>query len=201
VLRITLGKSRTFVADTRDMNMIESESVDAIVNSPPYSTALDYVKNDYPQLVLLELADVASLESNIIGSPRFKFYPQALVDEINGKGADYANLPHDAKDALSALVGCGRTKEAVRAYKFFKDMDLALKEMYRVLKRRSKCVIVIGNNCYKCGRSDFVVRNDEILKEMSLSKGFKEDRTIFRELEKSQAGMIRHESVLILEKT
>jgi hypothetical protein len=30
--------------------------------------------------------------------------------------------------------------------------------------------------------------------------GFKEDRTIVRELEKSQAGMIRYESVLILEK-
>jgi DNA modification methylase len=200
VLKIELGKSRTFVADTRDMRMVESESVDAIVNSPPYSTALDYVKNDYPQLVLLELADVDWLEANMIGSPRFKVYPPSLLDEIKSDSVDFVNLPQDARDAVSTLVGCRRTKEAMRTFKFFKDMGLALREMYRVLKRGSKCVIVIGNNSYRCNGNLFVVKNDEILKEMALGAGFKEDTTISRELEKSQAGMIRRESVLILEK-
>ena len=200
VLKIKLGKSRTFVADTRDMKMVESESIDAIVNSPPYSTALDYIKNDYPQLTLLELADIPQLESNMIGNPRFKVYQQSLLNEIRNNDPEYANLPQNAKDAMSGLISYGRTKEALRAYKFFKDLDLALKEMYRVLKRGSKCVIIIGNNHYKVDGSYAVVRNDEILKEMALMLGFKEDRTIVRELEKSQAGMIRYESVLILEK-
>jgi DNA modification methylase len=200
VLKIKLGKSRTFAADTRDMKMIESESIDAIVNSPPYSTALDYVKNDYPQLTLLELADIPQLESSMIGNPRFKVYQQSLLNEIRNNDPGYASLPQNAKDTLSSLISYGRTKEALRAYKFFKDLDLALKEMYRVLKHGSKCVVIIGNNHYKVDGSYAVVRNDEILKKMALMLGFKEDRTIVRELEKSQAGMIRHESVLILEK-
>jgi DNA modification methylase len=200
VLKTKLGKSKTYTADTRDMRMVESESIDAIVNSPPYSTALDYVRNDYPQLVLLELADIPQLETNIIGNPRFKVYPQSLLNEIRNNSLEYANLPRSAKDSISTLVRSGRVKEALRTYKFFKDMYLALKEMYRVLKRASKCVIIIGNNHYKSDGNYMVVKNDEVLKEMALLLGFKDDRVIVRELEKSQAGMIRYESVLILEK-
>jgi tRNA G10 N-methylase Trm11 len=45
VLKIKIGDAKTYVADTRDMKIIKSDSVDGIVNSPPYSTALDYIKN------------------------------------------------------------------------------------------------------------------------------------------------------------
>jgi len=200
VLKIQLGESRTYAADTRDMKMIESESIDAVVDSPPYSTALDYVKNDYPQLTLMKLADIPQLEINMIGSPRFKVYSQSLLAEIRNNTPDYANLPQDAKDAVSTLVRCGRAKEAMRTYKFFKDMYVVLKEMYRVLKRSCKCAIVIGNNRYKLDGDYAVVKNDQVLREMALMLGFKEDRTIVRQLEKSQAGMIRCESILILEK-
>ena len=200
VLKTKLGKSKTYAADTRDMGMVESESIDAIVNSPPYSTALDYVRNDYPQLVLLELADIPKLETNIIGNPRFKVYPESLSEEIRNNSLEYTNLPRGAKDTISTLVRIGRVKDALRTYKFFKDMHLALKEMYRVLKPASKCVIIIGNNHYKSDGKNLVVRNDDVLKEMALMLGFKDDRVIVRELEKSQAGMIRCESVLILEK-
>ncbi len=200
VMRIRLGKSTTYADDTRDMRMVESESIDAIVNSPPYSTALDYVMNDYPQLTLLELADIPQLETNMIGNPRFKVYSRSLPNEIRDNSPEYANLPQDAKDTISTMIRHGRTKEALRTYKFLKDMCVALKEMYRVLKRSSKCVIIIGNNHYKLDGNYAVVKNDELLKEMALMVGFKEDRTIIREVEKSQAGMIRCESVLILEK-
>jgi DNA modification methylase len=200
VMKIKLGKSRTYAADTRDMKMVESESIDAIVNSPPYSTALDYIKNDYPQLTLLELADIPSLETNMIGNPSFKVYSQSLMNEIRSNNPDYADMPQNAKDTISTLLRYGRTKEAMRTYKFFKDMYLALKEMYRVLKQASKCVIVIGNNHYRLDGIGVIVKNDEVLKEMALNLGFKMDRTLDRELEKSQPGMIQRESILILEK-
>jgi hypothetical protein len=200
VIKVNLGKSKTYAADTRDMKMIQDESVDAIVNSPPYSTALDYIKNDYPQLTLLGLADISQLEVNMIGNPRFKVYQKSLLDEMRTNVPDYARLPQDARETLSLLVRYGRLKESMRTYKFFKDMFLALKEMYRVLKRGSKCVIIIGNNHYKLDGDYAEVKNDEVLKRMALTLGFKEDRTITRVLEKTQAGMIRYESILILEK-
>jgi DNA modification methylase len=200
MMKIELGKSLTYAADTRDMKMVESESIDGIVNSPPYSTALDYIKNDYPQLVLLELADIPNLETEMIGNPRFKVYSKSLLDEIQNNSADYANLPQSAREVATTLIKYGRVKEGMRTYKFFKDMFLSLKEMYRVLKPSSKCAIVIGNNHYKLDGNYAVVKNDQVLKEMALMLGFREDRTVVRELEKSQAGMIRYESILILEK-
>jgi DNA modification methylase len=200
VLKIRPGNSRTYTADTRNMSMIENESVDAIINSPPYSTALDYVKNDYPQLALLELADIPRLETNMIGNPQLKVYPKSLLDEIARGEPDFAQLPENAKDTVSTLVEHGRTKEAMRTYKFFKDMLLTLKEMHRVLKHGAKCAIIIGNNHYKLDGKYAEVKNDDILKQAAQTSGFKEDKTITRELEKTRAGMIRRESILILEK-
>jgi len=200
-LKIKLGASKTYVEDTRNMKTVERESIDAIVNSPPYSTALDYIKNDYPQLVLLELADISWLSVNMIGNPDLKVYPASLLGEMNEEYEEYSMLPTDAKEAIMTLRKYGRTKQALRTYKFFKDMHFALIEMYRVLKSHSKCAIIIGNNHYKLDSDYMEVKNDEVLKQMALSLGFREDRTIRRELEKTQAGMIRYESVLILEKT
>jgi predicted urease superfamily metal-dependent hydrolase len=79
-------------------------------------------------------------------------------------------------------------------------MYKALEEMHRVMKHGSKCAIIIGNNHYKLDNDYVEVKNDEVLKQMALTMGFKEDRIITRELEKTRAGMIRYESILILEK-
>jgi hypothetical protein len=200
VLKIKLGKSRTYVADTRKMKILKNESIEAIVNSPPYSTALDYIKNDFPQLKLLGLANIPKLEANIIGNPKFKVYSPSLLKEIEKGSPKYTRLPDAAKKTISILELYGRKKEAVREYKFFKDMHDALEEMYRVMKKGSKCAIIIGNNQYKLDGNDGEVKNDEILKEMALMLGFKEDNHVARELEKTRMGWIRSESILILEK-
>ena len=200
VLKIQVGTSKTYAADNRNMDMVTNGTINAIVNSPPYSTALDYIKNDYPQLALLQLADISKLEANMIGNPHFKVYDKALLNEIKNNEFDYANLPEDAKEALRSLVRHGREKEAMRAYKFFKDMRLVLSEMKRVLKKSSKCAIIIGNNHYKLDDHYAEVKNDEVIEKIGNSLDLVKDRKIVRYLEKTQAGMIRYESILILEK-
>jgi len=111
-----------------------------------------------------------------------------------------SRLPTDAKEAMLTLRRYGRTREALRTYKFFKDMYLALEEMHRVLKKGSKCAVIIGNNHYKLDSEYAEIKNDEVLKRMALTIGFKENLKITRELEKTRAGMIRYESILILER-
>ncbi|MGQ9759791.1 MAG: hypothetical protein ACUVQ5_04400 [Candidatus Methanomethylicaceae archaeon] len=200
VLKITIAQSKTFVEDSRGMRSIRDESIDAIVTSPPYSTALDYIKNDYPQLILLELADISWLEKNMIGSPKPSIYPATLLEELSPKNPHYRKLPKQAKDIIVVLRKYGRKKETLRTYKFFVDMHETLKEMYRVMKHDSKCVIIIGNNHYLLGDDSVEVKNDEIIKQMALNIGFKEDLTIKRGLEKTKTGRIRYESIIILNK-
>ena len=200
ILKIQVGTSKTYAADNRNMNMVTEGTIDAIVNSPPYSTALDYIKNDYPQLTLLQLTDISRLEENMIGNPHFKVYSRTLLNEIKNNGPDYTNLPEGAQEAIGSLVRFGREKEAIRAYKFFKDMHLVLGEMKRVLKKGSKCVIIIGNNHYKLDDHYAEVKNDDVIEKIGNSLGLVKDKKIVRNLEKTQAGRIRYESILILEK-
>jgi len=199
-LKIQLGHSRTFAIDTREMAERRVGQIDAIVNSPPYSTAIDYIKNDYPQLVLLGLADIESLEYNMIGNPKHKVYPSSLFQEIDERSNEYERLPDLAKEHIVTLRERGRDKQSLRTYKFFKDMYLSLDQMLKVMKNGSKCAIVIGNNNYRLGTTPYEVQNDEILKQISERLGFKEVRTIKRKLEKTRTGMIRTESIIILEK-
>lgn len=199
-LRIKLGTSQTSISDTRDMKHIQTESIDGIVNSPPYSTALDYIKNDLPQLILLEMDDISTLEKNMIGNPKAKVYPNSLLDEMREDNPMYSRLPPEAKDIIAPLRRYERKKESMRTYKFFEDMYHALEEMFRIMKDSSKCAIVIGNNNYKLGEKYRVVDNAVVLKKMALNIGFIEDRSIERELEKTRSGMIRCETILVLEK-
>ena len=213
-LKIRLGTSETYVGDTRDMKNscktwngekveIKNDSIDAIVNSPPYSTALDYIKNDLPQLTVLNLApSIEQLQIDMIGNPKLKYYPDELVEEIESNHEDFKKLPTTAKDVVLRLLREGRKKAALRTYKFFKDIHLSLKEMSRVMKKGAKSVKIIGNNHYKLGQAYVEVKNDKVIWEMAENPdiGLFRDKVIMRELEKTRAGMIRYESIIILEK-
>ena len=75
-LNIKLGKAKIFEGDARDLNL-EDDYVDGIITSPPYSIALDYVKND--EHALKELGyDVKKLRHKFIG--------------VRGNGAERINL-------------------------------------------------------------------------------------------------------------
>ncbi len=201
VLKIELGKSRALLGDTRDMkSLLPDETIDGIVNSPPYSTALDYIKNDFSQLSILEIANISQLKSDMIGNPNLSAYSISLLKEMTHSNKEFTRLPEEAQNIILALIKCEREKDAIRSYKFFKDMTLALSEMYRVMKKGSKCAIIIGNNNYKMDGSYQEVKNDKILEKIGLSLGFTKNKVIRRELEKSRTGNIRYESIVILQK-
>ena len=213
-LKIKLGKSITYVGDTRDMvktcrtldgqqEEIKKDTIDGNVNSPPYSTALDYIRNDLPQLTILGLvSSMEQLERDMIGNPRVVYGSSELLEEIKTNHRNFQEMPKHAREVVKKILNAERTKEALRAYKFFKDMYLSLMEMARVMKRRSKCAVVIGNNHYKLNDEYEEVKNDEVFWELAEKEnvGFKRDRVITRVLEKSSAGNIRYESIVILEK-
>ena len=64
-LGIKLGKAEAYTEDILNLSLADS-SVDAVVTSPPYSFAIDYVENDRPQLEFLGV-DVDKLKNTMIG--------------------------------------------------------------------------------------------------------------------------------------
>uniref|UniRef100_A0A7C4THQ9 DNA methylase N-4/N-6 domain-containing protein n=1 Tax=candidate division WOR-3 bacterium TaxID=2052148 RepID=A0A7C4THQ9_UNCW3 len=201
VLKIKLGKGKTYLADTRNMkSIINTETVNGIINSPPYAVALDYIKNDYPQLVLLELTNsIDELGKNIIGNPRLNYVNKEIYRKTDENG-DLANYSQTAIKITDYLLSHNRTQAGLRSYKFFIDMIETLKEMHRVLIKNCKCVIIIGNNHYAVGDKYIEVPNDNVILEIGKKIGFKVDRIIDRKLQKSSEGIIREETVLIFQK-
>ncbi|MBU5537659.1 MAG: DNA methyltransferase [Candidatus Aenigmatarchaeota archaeon] len=202
VLKINLGEAYTYCDDTRDMTkIIESNRIDGIVNSPPYSTALDYIKNDYPQLILLRLVNsMEELERNMMGNPRVNYDKRELLKMIKDEEKDPLKLSTLAKKYVDILMSNGRQSAGLRVYKFFIDMLFTLKEMYRVMKKGAKAVIIIGNNHFLVSNRYIEIPNDEIILEIGKKIGFNEDNAIRRELQKSSVGNIRQEMVIIFEK-
>jgi DNA modification methylase len=180
--------------------IIDTDQVDGIVTSPPYSVALDYIKNDYPQLVLLELADsIEKLEKDMIGNPKVNYDKKILFEKLEKEG-NPLTISETANKVVRYLLSNGRQQEGLRSFKFYIDMSEALKEMYRVMKKNSKCAIVIGNNHFMVNNKSIEVPNDRVILELAEKMGFKLDKFVGRELEKSSEGNIREETILILVK-
>lgn len=65
ILGLKLGNSKILRGSALNLP-IEDDTVDAIITSPPYSFAIDYLKNDQPQLEYLR-CDIENLRKEMIG--------------------------------------------------------------------------------------------------------------------------------------
>ena len=64
-LNLNIGKARFEIGDAKNL-LIEDNSIDAIITSPPYSFAIDYAENDRPQLEYLGY-EVENFKNELIG--------------------------------------------------------------------------------------------------------------------------------------
>jgi DNA modification methylase len=199
VLKIPLGSSETICADTRNISIVKSNSIDAILTSPPYLTALNYIENDYPQLALLNLVySWDLLEEKMIGHPKYFESRANFMNENNlnnsAKVWDYCN------EVTEPFFKAKNKSIGKRLQNYILDMSYSLNEMHRVLKKDCKCAIIIGNNHFKVNNRSVESPNNEIILELAKITGFKTDLIIDRELQKSSAGRIRRENIIILQK-
>lgn len=205
-LNIKLGLSKNCIGDIRNMKVIPElkpmphGNVYGIVTSPPYSTAVDYIRNDLPMLEIIHEANIPHLERDMMGNPRFTDDEKTLLDEIHNEKGNFLELPTEAKTIIRELLNDGRKNLALRQYKFLIDMKAALQEMFRALKLGSKCVIIIGNNHFRTSDKVVEFKNAQYFYEMAPQVGFKPKEIIERTLLKTSYGAIQQEHILILKR-
>ena len=210
-LHVPLGKSEIETDNIRLLRWVKENTIDLIITSPPYSTAIDYVKNDLAQLLLLELIDdPKTLDENMMGTFRKTPDLDNLSKHITSsrplipdKNDRFHKLPKEAQNYILDLKEDGNMKNALRCYKFLYDMWDSIKNMYNVLKKQGKCIIIIGNNVFTVKGEEREFRNGDFLEQIALSKeiGFVEWRgKIMREYSKSSYGTILKEDIIFLEK-
>lgn len=124
--------------------ILQDESVDLILTSPPYAGAQKYIRSSWLNLYWLgtkNREDIRLLNKQNIGR---EDYHKADIYKIvtNIKAAD---------DILTSLYNEGKNERAFIVGNYLNEMKSAIDESVRVLKKGGFMIIVIGNNTV-CGR-------------------------------------------------
>jgi len=147
--------SKTYIADARRLSRISDSSVDAIITSPPYLNAIDYMRGHKFSLIWLgyDLATLRSIRSTAIGS------------EASLRSGD-----HEEFEELLAALELNGIKSRTRSMlnRYYADLRTQLSESRRVLKPGKSALFVIGNSSI---RGDYI-RNSEVLKFAARKAGF-----------------------------
>lgn len=144
---------------------IRSNSVGAIITSPPYVTSYEYA--DIHQLTgywFEYISDISKFRKKFIGT----FY------SLNQKIKCESSLAQEIVNDLFKIDE--RTAKEVANY--FNDMQLVATEMFRVLKLNGHVCLVIGNTTFKGVK----VKSAEVFLDILLGLGFEKVEIIKRSI-------------------
>jgi DNA modification methylase len=126
------------LSDARNLFYVDSESIDAVITSPPYLNAIDYMRGNKMSLVWLgyKIKDLKEIRSTNIGAEK-RAPEQNNTSYLAMAIADmdfYRLLDHRQRGMFD---------------KYILDILAMMRELSRVLKKGGKAIIVVGNSCLK----------------------------------------------------
>ncbi len=162
-----VGNVNVDIGDARSLTSIENTSIDAVLTSPPYLNAIDYMRGHKLSLVWLgyRLADLRQLRSSSIGAERSTKNRGAaqLFGEIQTSMCDVDKLP--ARHAGMTML-------------YAEDVYRFVSEIARVLRPAGKAILVVGNSCLK----GTFIQNSNGVEHAASAVGLKLVRKIERDL-------------------
>lgn len=164
------GNAHVALGDARQLE-IDDRSVDAVITSPPYLNAIDYLRGHRLSLVWLghRVGNIRSIRADSIGAERA---PDANVDTTL---------------ATRVIRRMGITNQLPPRQQRFLEryvLDLAamLGEVHRVLKIGGRAVFVLGNSCVR----GVFVRNSTAVSTLAREFGFELRHRSYRNLPESR---------------
>jgi DNA modification methylase len=193
--RIMKGKSLECGRINKESaQILESNSVDLVLTSPPYLTAQKYIRTNKLELFCLGYNEneVSNLDKSSIGTERV-----SVATKIS-------SLDIKTIDREIESVSFFSRKRAVQVFQYFDDMVKSLAEIKRVLRKGSYAIIVVGDNRVLHNR----MKTYRCLAEAAIEIGLKEVVTL-KDTIRSRSmltkrngtgGIIKEEYVIVLKK-
>lgn len=152
---------------------LADETVDLIVTSPPYANAIDYMRAHKFSLVWLgeRISTLSELRARYIGSER-----------VAGMG--YGALPARPEAIIRQLEFLDKGKANVLR-KYFAEMISVLAEMYRVLRKESAAVVVVGTSTMR----NIDVQTHYCLSDIAAGVGFDVVGVVRRNIDRNKRMM------------
>ncbi|MFH1520072.1 MAG: hypothetical protein ABID61_00330 [Candidatus Micrarchaeota archaeon] len=169
---------QVYLGDARAMD-IEGESIDLVITSPPYLNNIDYSKIYGLELSLLSMSKAEASEVRM-----------RAIRSFIGKQMDVGQMPEEIGEIGERIPIIGT---------YFRDMELAISEMYRVLNENGEAHIIVSNSVIH----DTHVMVDEVFGQMAERIGFKEAEIVVgaeRIADVKPAKVKTRESIVILRK-
>lgn len=204
-----IKKPHSFDLETNDARVITKNNYfDAIVTSPPYINAMDYIWATKFELHWLDMVEDdkerLAISDKEIGTERIKAkeYKELAVSEDERLNRILSDIYFGKK--YKATKGQNEMRSRV-VYRYFNDMDTHFKSAYNALKTGGKYCFIIGDVSTICG-VEIPVAN--MLRDIAEKNGFRESFR-FNLLLKNRrlniprasfAGTIKHDTVIVLEK-
>ena len=167
------GKTNVDYGDARQLSL-QNCSVDAVITSPPYLNAIDYLRGHRLTLVWLghQLGSLRTIRAQSIGTER-----------APGVGTDIA-LAAKVIQRMQ-LVDRLPQREQRMIERYIMDLSAMLSEMRRVLRPGGRAVFVLGNSCIR----GVFVKNSLAVSTLARQLGFRQLRRRERTLPPSRRYM------------
>ena len=153
--KVIQGDSRK--TETMQALGLSAGSIDCVVTSPPYATALPYIDTD--RLSLLAIMGLPSqvrsdLEENLTGSREIRRSGKTQAEEALLDGSASSVLPIGVVEAIRRIynvnskdnVGFRRANMPALLWRYFTDMKDNLAQISEVLKSKAPAFYVVGDS-------------------------------------------------------
>lgn len=208
------SKTENYLGDVRQLKFSDN-TFDAVITSPPYATALPYVDTDRLSLFVFNYTNretFKQLEKSLIGNREILKSEREKLDIELEQNFQKSILPKEIINLLEKIynlnknadVGFRRKNTAALLYKYFVDMDLAIKQISRVLKQGKFFFNVVGDNRTTAGDEKLSIPTIDFINLIAQQNGFeiieKINMTVQKPYEIHSKNSINSEAISILRK-
>ncbi len=131
-----IGKANVSLGDARFLDSIKDKSIDAVITSPPYLNAIDYLRGHKFSLVWFgyTIPEIRGIRSISVGAEKAKekCKNDDIIKEIREEIVTEESLPKRQIKMIERYIG---------------DAIGLMSEVSRVLNKKGKAVFVVGNSC------------------------------------------------------
>jgi DNA modification methylase len=180
--------ARIWQKDSRDPYSFSSvgiakDTVNAVVTSPPYATALPYIDTDRLSILLLcglPSAERTQIEESLTGSREIRNGDRRQL-ETAIENALLSDVPSLTARAIvtrvhrlnkNANVGFRRKNMAALLLRYFSDITKVFRNLDECLKPGAPAFFVIGDNLTTAGGQEVVIKSADVLTETAQFLGW-----------------------------
>jgi len=210
---------RHYLGDSKNLMQVTGlmpNSIDVVITSPPYATALPYIDTDRLSLFVFGYVKnrnaFRALEKTVIGNREITLKDKNELEQTMLATLTTDLLPLEVSNLIQIIydknknsdVGFRRKNLAVLLFKYFADMKVVLEQTFIALKHGSMVFMVVGNNQTQAGGDLVKIPTDDFIGLIAQQVGFKLEQKFELQVQKGYMihakNAINSESILILRK-